>query len=201
MEVVSKFTYLGIVFTTGGSFAEATNTLSGQATKAVFQLNKYLYKFVDIPVKHILDLFDKLIVPILNYGSEVWGFTKANNIERVQLCFCKKLLGVKQCTQNDFVYGELGRSSMLVRRYYIIIKYWLKLCSSSDIKYNKLVYELLVHDVQQYPAKANWASRVRDLISSLGLGYAWIQQGVGDPDIFLSLVKQRLTDQFIQKLA
>lgn len=33
IEIVSKFKYLGIVFTPGGSFSEAQNTLAGQAQK------------------------------------------------------------------------------------------------------------------------------------------------------------------------
>ena len=45
LEIVTKFKYLGIVFTAGGSFSECQNTLAGQAHKAIFQLNRYLYKF------------------------------------------------------------------------------------------------------------------------------------------------------------
>ena len=52
LEIVKEFKYLGMVFTTGGSFAEAQNTLSGQAQKAIFKLNKYLYKFTYISPKH-----------------------------------------------------------------------------------------------------------------------------------------------------
>ena len=48
-------------------------------------------------------------MPILKYGSEVWGFAKANAIERVHMQFRKKVLWVKNSTQNDFVYGERGR--------------------------------------------------------------------------------------------
>ena len=44
LEIIKIFKYLGIVFTVGGSFAEAQNTLAGQAQKAIFKLNKYLYK-------------------------------------------------------------------------------------------------------------------------------------------------------------
>ena len=102
LEIINKFTYLGIVFTSGGSFSEAQATLSGQAQKAIFALNKYLNKFANVSPSHVLDLFDKLISPILCYASEVWGFSKANNVERVHMQFCKKLLSVKQCTQNEF---------------------------------------------------------------------------------------------------
>ena len=45
IEIVKHFKYLGIVFTTGGSFSEAQNTLAVQVQKAFFKLNKYLYKF------------------------------------------------------------------------------------------------------------------------------------------------------------
>ena len=46
LEMVSKFRYLGIVFTKGGSFSEAQNTLAGQAQKAIFKLNTYLYVYI-----------------------------------------------------------------------------------------------------------------------------------------------------------
>ena len=77
-------------FYPGGSFSEAQATLSGQILKAIFAMNRYLNNCLNLKPSHILDLFDKLISPILNYGSEVWGFTKADNIERVHLQFCKK---------------------------------------------------------------------------------------------------------------
>jgi len=41
--------------------------------------------------------------------SKISPNTLSTGNERVHLQFCKRLLGVKRCTQNDFVYGELGR--------------------------------------------------------------------------------------------
>ena len=37
LEIVKEFKYLGLVFTTGGSFAAAQSALSGQAQKAIFK--------------------------------------------------------------------------------------------------------------------------------------------------------------------
>ncbi len=42
----------------------AQKTLAGQALKALFKMNRYLYKLTDISVMHILELFDKLVLPI-----------------------------------------------------------------------------------------------------------------------------------------
>ena len=115
-------------------------------------------------------------------------------IERVHLQFCKKLLGVKQTTQNDFIYGELGRTSLVVERHLRIIKYWLKICMSNENKYIKHVYNLLRADVQANPNQVFWTSLVRDLLCNLGMQYAWLERSVGNVSIFLNLIRQRLTD-------
>ena len=62
----SSFTYLGIVFTSGGSFSTAQQPLAGQAQKAVYKLKRHLLKFHNITVSHTLELFDKLVAPILS---------------------------------------------------------------------------------------------------------------------------------------
>ena len=164
IEIVSKFCYLGIVFTSGGSNFEAQKTLAGQAHKAVFTLNKYLYNFSELTPSHKLELFDKLVSPILNFGSEVWAFYKSPSIETVHLQFCKRIIGVKQSTQNDFIYGDLGRTDYQSRRYIIIIKYWLKIISSDDRKYIKQVYNTMLNDITLQPLKQNWASCVKNLL-------------------------------------
>ena len=75
---------------------------------------------------HVCNMFDKLNYPISSYGWEAWGFTPGVYLERLHLKFCKQILGVKQNCQNNSVYGELGRYSLIINRQYRIIKFWLK---------------------------------------------------------------------------
>ena len=192
IEIVKKFCYLGIVFTSGGSSFETQKTISGQALKAIFTLNKYLHNFTPFSPAHILDLFDKLITPILNYGSEVWGFHAAKAIETLHMQFCKRMIGVKQSTQNDFVYGELGRIDYQVHRYINIIKYWLKVIYTDEHKYIKCIY------IMMYPNKHNWASHVKHLLSRLGFLEVWNAQRVGNINNFLNTFKTRVKDIFVQ---
>ena len=198
LEIVTSFNYLGIVFTAGASFSEAQATLAGQAQKAIFKLNKYLFKFTFISHKHKLELFDKLITPILNNDCEVWGFFQANSVERVHMQFCKQILGVKKATQNDFAYGEFGRTNYITRRYFIIIKFWLKLLIRPENKYIRIVYDMMVNDIEIFSNKVNWASLVRPLLLSLGFNEVRLNQGVGGCKRFLSVFSQRLTHTFIQ---
>ena len=95
-------------------------------------MNKYLHKITSLFVQHGLDLFEKLITPILNYGSQVWRFAQGTCIERVHLKLCKRLLDVKKCTQTDVVYGELGRMNCQCARYFIIIRYWVKILHANE---------------------------------------------------------------------
>ena len=118
--------------------------------------------------------------------------------ERIHLQFCKKLLRVKQCTQNDFIYGELGRTSLLVDRHLRILKYWPKICNVNRNNYIWHIYNILLSDINRSPNKLNWVSLVRDLLSHLGFQYVWLQQGVGNVNAFLGELRQRLTDNFVQ---
>lgn len=84
----------------------------------------------------MLALFDKLILPILTYGSEISGFSKADAIERIHLQLCKHL-GVKIQMQNNFIYGELGRVPVRNYRLVAAIRYWFKILQCDDVKYIK----------------------------------------------------------------
>ena len=95
INIVNTFSYLGVVFSTNGSFSDCQRTLSGQAQKAIFELNRYLHTFTKITPKHRLEMFDKLISSILSYCSEVWGFCQASQVERTHMLFCKQLLDCK----------------------------------------------------------------------------------------------------------
>ena len=42
-----------------------------------------------------LSLFDKMIVPILLYGSEVWGIYGYKEIDKLHLKFCKRIVSAQ----------------------------------------------------------------------------------------------------------
>jgi hypothetical protein len=194
---VRKFSYLGLVFSANGSTRQMQATLADQARKALFQLYRMLHHFKHISVAVALDLFDKFIGPILNYAAEVWGFSSAPDIERVHLSFCKRILGVKKSTQNDFVYGLLGRFPMQIGRHYKIIKYWINIVSGRKSSHVNILYNAGLGGATHCLSR-NWAQQVKHLLCSMGFGDVWRNQGVADPEAFLYTFKQRLTDIFQQ---
>ena len=80
----------------------------------------------------------------------------------------------------------------------MIINYWFKILESEHIKYVKYAYQLMMTDIENKPDCVNWASKVRDLLSNLGFYGVWLNQGVGNKNMFLAEFKQRLNDNFKQ---
>ena len=102
------------------------HTLAGKSLKAMNALLS-ITKRMQVPVDVIFNLFDSFVLSISNYGCEVWGFSTAENIERVHRKFCKYLINVKMSTNNLSLAAEFGRFPLFIARQVRIIKYWLNL--------------------------------------------------------------------------
>ena len=129
-----------------------------------------------------MNLFDKMITPILLYGSVIWSYKYSHVIEQVQLEYCKKKSGVRGKTINCAALGECGRPPPAVHYMSKCVKYWLKLIHMPVNRYPHVCYNML----RSYDdsGKISWATHVKMLLCKYGFGHVWLSQGVGDEIIF-----------------
>ena len=73
-----------------------------------------------------LELFDKMIKPILLYGSEVWGYSNCKSIERIHLKFLKSIFNIKPSTTNVMLYVEFDVYPIEIDINVKIISFWSK---------------------------------------------------------------------------
>jgi hypothetical protein len=52
----------------------------------------------------------------------------------------------------------------------------------------------MLRDVEMYPNKIAWAYNIKLLQDSLGFNHVWLFQGVGNKNICINVLKQRLYD-------
>ena len=91
-----------------------------------------------------LELFDKMVKPILLYGSEILRFRKnIDYLEKIQIRFCKLLLKLKSSTPNYMIYGELGRFPIEIYIQIRMVSFWGKLLLGKETKLSYLSYKLL----------------------------------------------------------
>ena len=140
LEIVTRFTYLGVVFSQNGSISKTQQTLARQAQKAVFGMFRLTNKYVGLNPFVMCGLFNKMILPMLTCGCEVLGYHKGDAIERVHHEFLKGLLKMKSTTMNQFVYEEFGSKPLIYERYIGIVKYWFKLLKQTNDRRTKSVY-------------------------------------------------------------
>ena len=57
---------------------------------------------------------------------------------------------------------------------------------------------MMLNDMVLFPKKNNWVIRVRNVLNNTGFSIVWQNQGVGNEIAFLTLLRQRLQNMFIQ---
>ena len=171
-----------MLFNFNGSFTKAKSKLLDQA----------------IPIDLQLKLFDSLVEPILLYGAEVWGFENILLLERLHLQFCKKILQVRASTPNYMVCGELGRLPLSIKVKMRMVSYWCRLIRNEN-KISTHLYKLMYYLHNNGICNFKWLSCVKGIFDETGLSYTFSSQFPIDFSYLKPVLKQQLSDQFIQK--
>ena len=124
---VTYYKYLGMMFSSRLCWTVALQTLASQADKAIFKIKNTIKNCGGIPITLALDLFDKIVLPILIYGAEIWGTKYAGPIEAVHIQYCKYILRVSSRMSNAAVMGELGRHPLYIHYFRRCVKCWFNI--------------------------------------------------------------------------
>ena len=109
---MDEYVYIGVVSNFNGMFNKAITKEITQGKKAYFTLLNKIRR-LRLPVDLSLQLFDCLVLPVLLYACEVWGFGSIEQIEIIYRKFIKTLLKINLYTPNVMVYGETGTSPVV----------------------------------------------------------------------------------------
>lgn len=181
---------MGIQFSSSGSWFAAQKTFSQQANKVL--LKARVYNFYNLSVDVVTHIFDGEILPLLMYGTEVWGFHPSTNIHRIHDNFLKDILHLDTKVPNMVARGEIVRHSLTVNQHVKIMKYWLRLLYQRE---NSLVNMSFLNQYK-LPEKGKdcWALNVKILLFSRGFQSVWIEQGVEHIPQFIARFQQRCID-------
>ena len=196
VRITPMYKYMGLLFTPTLSWSAAKAKLAAQARKAIFSIKNYQLSFGTFNHNEYFKFFDTMVTPILTFGSEIWGITECNKIEKVQLEFCKYFLGVKSSVNNCVALGECGRLPLYTVYVSKCIKYWCKLLHMSENRLPRNSY-IMIKNLDNL-GRRTWATHVKEILFRYGFGYAWIAQDIGDLNIFMYNFKTRITDCFRQ---
>jgi hypothetical protein len=188
---------MNAMFTSRLCWTMTQKTLASQASKAVGFIKLVSYKCGGLPAKTLFDLFDKMVLPILMYSCEIWGYNAHECINKVQTSFCKYVLGVSRSTPNAAALGECGRFPISALCKIRVVKYWLRVLLMDEGRLPKATYNMM-KDLDA-SGRTTWASHIRSLLNMYGFSYAWENQNNLVPELLLSEFSQRVKDCSIQE--
>ena len=141
----------------------------------------------NLSIESQLELFNKMVKPILLYGSEIWGFSKhIQRLEKVQLRFCKLLLKLKTSTPSYMIYGELRLFPFDIDVKLRMISYWARLLTGKETKLSYLSYTILYNLYIDENLDFTWINHVKHIFD--GYSYIWSQQFFKNSDLLLALI-------------
>jgi hypothetical protein len=197
LEVTDEYKYLGVVFNYTGTFNKHRTYVCSQAQKAMFALMRK-GRYLDLPIDILLELFDKMIEPILLYGCELWGFESLGALEKLHLKYCKYILCLKPSTPSCMVYGETGRYPLALRVKQRMINYWARLICSDESRLNLLMYRVLYRYHQEGMFTSPWLKCIERIFNECGISNIWQDQMFPNKTWLSNFVKLRTHDQFLQ---
>ena len=184
IQNVKYYKYLGLILYNNGNFVKGTSDLKIRAQRAWFKCKSSLFSNSTNNVHLLLNLFDKLVKPILLYGVEIWGpdfLTKLfikEDLKIVDSFFCeivhnracKSILGVRKNSSNIAVRAELGRTPLYPYIVGAVFKYWYKLLTQTK---NPILKEAYLFEIRmKNTGKQSWLTPILDIhdLSSTNIG-------------------------------
>ena len=130
LEMCKAYPYLGTLISNNGKFKLNISEICKSASKAMYTLLGHVNKYSAGNISVLLELFDRMILPICTYNCEVWGasffpgkFSREflcdkqlkNPLDKLQCTFLKHILGVHSRVSNWAVESETNRNSIIVK--------------------------------------------------------------------------------------
>jgi hypothetical protein len=178
VEVKQKFTYLGVEFKDGSSRDQMKNAHARcirRGNGALLALMKQCTAIRCFNPHLLCRLFDALVMPVIGYGSEVWGpealkyelkapgDLTTGSAEGIHRMFMRMTLRIGKATPIACMMNEMNRTYVATSWVKSICKYWNKLAQGT----NQFLKAVLMDNVAS--VRDGWANGVIDMLLKRGV--------------------------------
>lgn len=176
LKVVKEFKYLGVEIQQNGRWTAVCKRLCEKAEKRVQVMVGMGMRQAGFSVKTGVSLWGSLVVPIMEYGSEVWspGVAAGEKFEQVQKRAGKQMLGCSSKMADEVVRGELGWGTMEGRREVLKLRFFGRLVRMERCRVVRQVFVMRKGSWQE--GEWGWFEEVHGLLRKYGLEEWWEEE-------------------------
>ena len=193
VETVIEYKYLGVLFNYNGKFRKSQLECVQSASRAMYCLIGKSRKF-DLPIDLQIELFHVMVLPIMLYGCEVWGYSVIREVEILYMKYLKYILGVHKNTCKDIVYGELGVYPVDIVIKTRMLSYWTRLITGKQSKLAYIMYQSLLYLNCVGLYTSDWLREVQSILNNCGMSVFWLYQEVPNLVWIKKAVEQNMKD-------
>ena len=206
VKVVDDYTYLGVIFNYNGSFKKAIENQKAVGLRAMQALLTKI-RVLALDIDTSMELFQRCVMPILLYGSEIWAFDKhVSSLEIFYKGFLKQILHVYKATPTCMVLGETGQPKLSDLAFLRQLGFWAKLTNDKVPRMSKHILPLVASlhtsstaiDDSDTNFHFKWYESVIHNLDLLGLSYIHTFGCPTNSKQIVNLARSRLSDMNLQ---
>ena len=165
MEIVSSYTYLGLLLTEFLSYEDMAKAVAKSAGRALGLLISKYKAHGGFQYDVFTKLFDSVVWSVIDYGASIWGTREFSVINAVKNRAMRFFMGVGRYTPNLALYGDMGWKPCIVKQWSSVFRVWSRFSKMSDCRINKKIFlwSNSFHRIR------NWNFRVQSRFKFLNL--------------------------------
>ena len=163
LEIVSFYKYLGIHLSEFLDYNVTESVLAESSGRALSSIIGTFKNLGNLGFKSYTTLYDNGVVPVMDYGAEIWGFSANEQGSLIQNRAIRYFLGVHRFAPNAGIQGDMGWLDCTNRRQLNMIRFWNRLTETSQ---NRLVRKVFDWDHSLCRA-GTWAHEISAILQSI----------------------------------
>ena len=141
LNTVDHYKYLGIVLNEFLDLKFTADIVAKSANRALGLLISKCKLSGGLPVKCFKKLYFSMVLPVIHYGSSIWGQKRFSSIDAVHNKACRFIMGVGRYAPNAAVQGDTGLTPPFIDQWISITRYWCRIMNMSCDRINKRIFE------------------------------------------------------------
>ncbi len=133
---------------------------AGRASAAIISRFK---SFKNAGFNTFSKIYNSHVIPIMDYSSGIWGYSKSEEVDNIQNRATKYYLGVYQRAHIFAIQGDIGWTRSKVRQQVAMLRLWNKLSQMSEDRLTKNVFNW------DYNLCKNWSYEIKEIFYSINM--------------------------------
>ena len=167
LKTVSQYKYLGLILDEHLDFKVTADHVAKSATRALGLIIAKAKVCGGLPFNCFKQLYESVVLPVIHYGSAIWGQKQFSSINSVHNKACRFFLGVRKYTPNAAVNGDMGLDPPIVKQYESITRQWCRMVNMCNTRLNKKIFMWAHRYASSFNCK-NWVFKLLQYFNTHG---------------------------------